>query len=103
MIIHNVYFSLLDRSPAARQALIDGCYKYLSVHPGILHFWVGGLAEDHVREVNDRDWDVGLHVVYQDKAAHDLYHAHPLHDQFVLEFQPNWKMSRVFDSVATRA
>jgi hypothetical protein len=99
MIIHNVFFALNDNSPAARQALIAGCWKYLSPLSGILHFWAGELAADHVRPVNDRDWDVGLHVVYQDKAAHDYYHEHPLHDQFVAEFQDNWKTSRVFDSV----
>jgi hypothetical protein len=99
MIIHNVFWALRDGSPAARRALIDGCWKYLSVHPGILHFWAGELAADHVRPVNDRDWDVGLHVVYQDKAAHDYYHHHPLHDQFVAEFEGNWLSARVFDSV----
>jgi hypothetical protein len=101
MIIHNVFWALKDNSPAARQALIDGCWKYLSVHPGILHFWAGEIAADHTRPVNDRDWDVGLHVVYEDKAAHDYYHEHPLHDQFVAEYEDNWQTSRVFDSVAS--
>jgi hypothetical protein len=99
VIIHNVFWALNDNSPAARQALIDGCWKYLSVHPGILHFWAGEIAADHARPVNDRNWEVGLHVVYEDKAAHDAYHEHPLHDQFVAEYEANWKTSRVFDSV----
>ena len=100
MIIHNVFWALKDNSSEARQALIDGCWKYLSVHPGIVSFWASERAADHVRSVNDLDWDVGLHVVYEDKAAHDYYHEHPLHDQFVAEFEGNWQTSRVFDSVA---
>ena len=101
MIIHNVFWTLKDNSPAARQALIDGCWKYLSVHPGILHFWAGELAADHVRPVNDRDWDVGLHVVYQDKAAHDHYHRAPAARPVRRRVPANWKTSRVFDSVAS--
>jgi hypothetical protein len=77
MILHNVFWTLNDNSPAARQALIDGCWKYLSIHPGILHFWTSERAADHVRPVNDVDWDVGLHVGYQDKAAHDYRTKRP--------------------------
>lgn len=99
MIVHNVYWTLHDNSAGARQALLTGCWQYLSHHPGIRHFWVGGLAADHVRPVNDRDWDVALHVIFEDKAAHDYYHDHDLHQQFVAEFEGNWKASRVFDSV----
>ena len=101
MIAHNVYFTLFDNSAAARQTLLAACWKYLSIHPGIVYFACGTLAEDHVRSVNDRDWDVGLHVVFVDKAAHDYYHDHPTHQQFVAESESNWKASRVFDTVLT--
>lgn len=98
MIAHNVYFTLKDNSPAAKRALLDACAKYLTGHPGTIHLWCGTLAEDHVRDVNDRDWDVGLHVIFQDKAAHDYYHDHPNHQQFVAEMGSNWAASRVFDT-----
>ena len=98
VIAHNVYFTLKDNSPEAKRALLDACHKYLSHHAGTIHFWCGVLAEDHVRDVNDRDWEVGLHVIFEDKAAHDYYHDHPDHQQFVAEMQPNWAASRVFDT-----
>ena len=98
MIAHNVYFTLKDNSPEAQRALLDACHNYLSHHAGIIHFWCGVLAEDHVRDVNDRDWEVGLHVIFEDKAAHDYYHDHPDHQQFVAEMQSNWAASRVFDT-----
>jgi Stress responsive A/B Barrel Domain len=98
VIAHNVYFTLKDNSPESKRALLDACHKYLSHHPGTIHFWCGVLAEDHVRDVNDRDWEVGLHVIFEDKAAHDYYHDHPDHQQFVAETQPNWAASRVFDT-----
>jgi hypothetical protein len=49
--------------------------------------------------VNDRDWDVGLHIVFTDRAAHDRYQDAQRHHQFVAESKPNWKRARVFDTV----
>ena len=46
----------------------------------------------------DRDWDVGLHVVFQDKASHDKYQVSERHKQFVEENRTAWKKVRVFDS-----
>jgi hypothetical protein len=37
-------------------------------------------------------------VIFADKAAHDYYHDHPDHQQFVAEMQSNWAASRVFDT-----
>ena len=99
MIVHDVYFTLFDNSPAARRRLLDACRKYLVDHQGILGFACGTLAEDHARPVNDRDFDVSLHVTFADKAAHDRYHTSEAHDRFVAESESNWKQARVFDSV----
>ncbi len=99
MIAHNIYFTLYDNSPAAKQDLLDACNTYLAIQPGILSFHCGLLAADHVRPVNDRDFDVGLHVIFQDKAAHDRYQTAPGHNQFVAEMKGNWKNTRVFDTV----
>ncbi|MCX6029338.1 MAG: Dabb family protein [Chloroflexi bacterium] len=99
MIAHNVYFTLIDNSEAAVQMLLAACQKYLVDHPGIASFACGPLAIDHARDVNDRDWDVGLHIVFTDKAAHDRYQDAPLHQQFIAESKLNWKRVRVFDTV----
>jgi hypothetical protein len=103
MLVHNVYFSLKDPSPAARQMLIAACNKYLSKHPGTVFFAAGVLAEALKREVNDRDFDVGLHIIFTDQAAHDRYQDDPAHHQFIAENKDNWKKVRVFDSVAEGA
>jgi hypothetical protein len=99
MLAHNVYFSLKDNSPAARQQLITACRKYLSNHPGTVFFAVGVLADALKREVNDRDFDVGRHIIFTDQAAHDRYQDAPAHHQFVAENKDGWKKVRVFDSV----
>ena len=98
MLAHNVFFSLNDASDAARAKLVAACKKYLSTHPGTVYFACGTLAEELQRPVNDRDFDVSLHLVFQTKAAHDAYQAAPLHDQFIAENKDNWKKVRVFDS-----
>jgi hypothetical protein len=95
---HQVFFTLTDNSAAARQTLLAACRKHLAGHPGTISFAVGTLAGECRRPVNDRDFDVSLHVVFQDKAAHDQYQHAPRHLQFIEENQGNWKRVRVFDS-----
>src|SRR5947209_6123180 len=85
MLSHDVYFSLKDNSPKARQALVDACKKYLSKHPGEVFFAAGTVVDELKREVNDRDFDVALHIVFQDLAAHDKYQDAERHKQFIDE------------------
>jgi quinol monooxygenase YgiN len=98
-LAHNVFFKLKDNSPANVQALVGACEKYLNVQPGIVFFAAGSLCAELDRPVNDRDWDVGLHIVFTDKAAHDAYQDDPAHQQFIDENKPTWAAVRVFDSL----
>ena len=99
MLAHNVFFSLKDKSPAARQKMLAACEKYLTGHPGTVFFAVGGLAEALNREVNVRDFDIALHIVFTDQAAHDAYQDAQRHHDFINENKANWGLVRVFDSV----
>jgi hypothetical protein len=98
MLAHNVYFSLKDTSDTARAGLADACHKYLKGHPGQVFFAAGILAGDMNREVNDRGFDVSLHIVFKTRADHDRYQAHEKHKKFIDENQANWARVRVFDS-----
>jgi hypothetical protein len=64
----------------------------------VVYFGVGTLAPDLAREVNDREFDVGLHVVFRDRAAHDTYQKHERHVQFIDENKAHWAQVRVFDA-----
>ncbi len=55
------------------------------------------MAEKGIR-VNVCDWDVGLHVVFVDKAHHDLYQEAADHQTFIDRNKDNWKSVRVFDT-----
>jgi hypothetical protein len=97
LLVHNVYFSLKDHSPAAQKKLVDACMKYLTGHPGTV-FFAAGTASDLDRPVNDRDFDVGLHVIFKDRAAHDVYQTAERHLKFIEENRDSWEKVRVFDS-----
>ena len=95
---HMVYFTLKDNSPETKQKLVEACKKYLDKHEGTLYFAAGVVSDDLKRDVNVRDWDVALHLVFKNKAAHDKYQDADLHHQFIKENKDNWKKVRVFDS-----
>ena len=98
LLAHNVFFALKDRSSAAKLQLIAACKQYLTGHPGTVFFAVGPLAEALARPVNVRDFDVALHLVFTDQAAHDVYQEAPRHNEFVALCKENWANVRVFDS-----
>jgi hypothetical protein len=98
MLVHSVYFSLVDRSEAAVQKMLGDCRKYLTSHPGVVFFACGTPNSALVRPVNDRDFDVALHIVFDSVEAHDAYQDAPSHHRFISENKPNWKLVRVFDA-----
>jgi hypothetical protein len=98
MLAHSCFFSLHDNSTAAIQKLVDACKTYLPNHPGILHFSVGTLNPHLDRPVNDVDFDVALHIFFDNKASHDAYQVSPDHQEFIHQSKPNWHIVRVFDA-----
>lgn len=97
-LAHNVFFKLTDSSEAKVQELVDACHKYLNVQPGIVFFAAGTLCRELTRPINDLDWHVGLHLVFDSKESHDAYQDDPTHNKFIAENKPNWAAVRVFDS-----
>ena len=95
---HMVFFQLKDNTPAEKQKLVAACQKYLKNHDGVVYFSAGAIAEEFKRDVNVQDWDVALHLVFKNKAAHDKYQDAKTHLQFIEENKANWKKVRVFDS-----
>jgi len=97
-IVHNVFFALKDKSPAANKKMVDACKQYLSKDPGTVYLAAGAVVEELDRPVNDRDFDVALHLVFKDKAAHDRYQTADRHLRFIEENKDSWQKVRVFDS-----
>ena len=99
---HDVYFSLKDPSPVAKDALVLACKKYLSKHEGEVFFATGKRVESLKRDVNDVEFDVALHIVFKDMASYEKYAVAKRHQQFIDENKDNWKKVRVFDSIVER-
>lgn len=97
-LAHTVYFTLKDASPAGIERQLAACRTYLAGHDGVEFFGVGTRTPDLSRDVNDQDFHVALHVVFRDRAAHDVYQTHPRHLQFIDESKPHWTRVRVFDA-----
>lgn len=97
-LAHIVFFRLKERAPEARQRLVDACRRYLSGHRGTVYFSAGVIAEDLDRDVNDRDFDVALHLVFRNRAAHDRYQTHERHKAFIESEKETWDSVLVFNS-----
>jgi hypothetical protein len=98
MLAHSVFFSLKDRSQDAVQKMLGDCRQYLPGHAGILFFACGTPNQELTRPVNDRDFDVSLHIVFESQQAHDAYQDAPSHHRFISDNKPNWRSVRVFDA-----
>ena len=64
--------------PPRSQALVDACKKYLADHPGVVFFAAGTLNHELNRPVNDRDFDVALHVVFDSQGRARRLPGRPL-------------------------
>ena len=97
-VAHIVFFTLKESTTETVQALIDACNSYLTDHDGVVYYSAGARGAAFVRPVNNQTYDVGLHVVFQDKAAHDVYQTHPRHLAFIEANNETWKNVEIFDS-----
>ena len=97
-LAHSVIFALKDRSPASRDAFVATCEKYLSAHRGTVSFAVGVIAEDVVEPPSDREFDVTVHVIFEDKKMLEAYLKSTRHDEFVKAIAGKTAKVRVFDS-----
>jgi len=97
-LVHSVFFTLKDKSDDAVGTLIDDCYSYLEESEGIIYFSAGNLVSEHDREVNVKDYQVGLQIVFSNKSSHDKYQKSEKHNIFVERNNKNWAKVRVFDT-----
>jgi len=98
-LAHHVFFTLADDSDASVNRLLAACEKYLTGHEGVIEFAVGRRDTTLNRPVNNTDYHVSLHVVFRDRAAHDVYQTAPRHLEFIAQEKETWKSVAIFDSL----
>lgn len=97
MFVHAVYFWMNPDAPDdARMQLVEDCNTFLGRIPTVRNLWAGRPAMTP-REVVDNSYDVGLLVVIDDNAGHDVYQEHPLHKEFIARNKPHWKRVQIYD------
>lgn len=97
-LAHIVFFTLKDGIENGTQNLLAACEEYLAGHDGVEYYSAGSRCEELDRPVNDQEFHVALHVVFESKEAHDAYQTHPRHLEFIESQKATWKQVRVFDS-----
>ncbi len=97
-LAHMVFFTLAEPSEENAEKLVKACETYLTKHKGTLHFSTGTRVEELDREVNNTEFGVALHLIFDSKASHDTYQSHPRHLKFIEENSSLWSGVEVFDS-----
>ena len=99
MFIHVVYFWMKPgTSDAQRAQTVADAKSYLSKIPTVRHLWTGRPAMTP-RDVVDNSYDVGLCVILDDPAGHDVYQEHELHLEFIGRNKESWTRVQVDDFV----
>lgn len=97
-LAHHVFFTLKDNSSEAVDRLVNECCKYLDDHDGLVDFSVGRRDAELARPVN-MTFDVSLHVIFADRAAHDAYQTAPRHLEFIERNKETWATVQIGDSL----
>jgi hypothetical protein len=98
MFVHAVYFWLRDDLSAEDRAtfaeLVQSLTTIEDVHQGHI-----GRPADTDRPVIDRSYSWAEILIFKDRAAHDRYQVHPLHQKFVERCATFWTRVLIYDSV----
>ncbi|MGQ9651474.1 MAG: Dabb family protein [Phycisphaerae bacterium] len=96
--VHCVFFTLKPGTPQSEidAQVVDG-RELLARIPTVRRLETGRRDETMNREVSVTDFDLGLVVLFDNKAGHDVYADHPLHLEYIKRHKPHWERIRVLD------
>ena len=98
--VHDVYFRLADRRPGTFEVFVSSLRKYLSPakHDGMVGFRLSYRAVEMKRRLNDRDFDILMHMVFETIEAYNNYRKSTPHDEWIDLYGSLSSDRRVFDS-----
>jgi hypothetical protein len=100
MFVHAVYFWLKDGlTDQDRNTFVRGVNALTTIET-VLHGHVGTPADTN-RPIIERSYSYALVLFFADKAAHDAYQAHPVHDRFREQCATLWRKVLIYDSVSS--
>ncbi|MBS0000379.1 MAG: Dabb family protein [Cyclobacteriaceae bacterium] len=95
---HHVFFWLREPDNPEARSTFEAALKELGTVKSIKFLHIGKPA-DTDREVIDNSYHYSFLVGFRDKAGHDVYQEHPVHDKFRNEYSHMWTKVLVYDSV----
>lgn len=96
--VHCVFFTLKPGTPQSEiDAQVVSGRELLARIPTVRRLETGRRDETMNREVSVTDFDLGLVVLFDNKAGHDVYADHPLHLEYIKRHKPHWEKIRGFD------
>jgi hypothetical protein len=82
---HMFFFHLTDTAPDLVDHFIHLCVKYLGGHAGQQHFSVGVRALEINRDVSGTNFEVSVHMIFNNIVAFNTYSQAPTHEKFITE------------------
>ena len=98
---HMFFFQLSDTSPELVDRFVELCRKYLGGHPGQRHFSIGIRALEINRDVSGKNFEVSVHMIFDNIGAFNDYSASPTHEEFITESAGMSPERIVYDSYLT--
>ncbi|QHV98364.1 Dabb family protein [Spirosoma endbachense] len=99
MFVHTVFFWLKHPENRDDHDALRAGLESLKAVQEISAAYIGTPAETR-RPVIDHSYDFTLTFVFTDKAAHDAYQVHPIHEAFVASCSHLWERVQVYDGVS---
>lgn len=99
-LIHDTYFRLADRRPKTFNDFVESLWRYLSPqhHDGMVEFSISFRAVEMQRSVNDKEFDVLMHMVFQNVQAYSTYRSADKHNEWIDLYGALSIDRRVYDS-----
>lgn len=95
--VHCVFFTFKPGVTEAQIAeFVRDCHALKAI-PAVRRLDAGHRDKRMMRDVNVTDYEIGLVVYFDDKAGHDAYSVHPVHDTLISKHKDKWEKVRVYD------
>src|SRR5207248_3021347 len=98
---HMFFFQLSDTTPELVDSFVELCRKFLGDHPGQRHFSIGIRALEINRDVSGKNFEVSVHMIFDNIDAFNAYSASPTHEEFITESAGMSPERIVYDSYLT--
>lgn len=98
MLVHTVFFYLKSGLSEEEKAAFIKEVKNLGTIETVHSMHVGTPAATPVRPIIQTDYDVGLTVIFNNLADHDIYQVHQAHNDFIANNSHLWDKVVIYDA-----